>query len=42
MTELKRVRKNSLERRCLSKTMKRLFVRSPKIIFKMLEKIKRS
>ena len=37
-----RTRKNSLERRCLGKMFKRLFINSPKIVFKMLEKIKRA
>ncbi|CAJ50418.1 hypothetical protein BAV2807 [Bordetella avium 197N] len=41
MAERKRVRRNTLERRCLGKSFKRLFVNAPKGIFKMLEKIKR-
>jgi hypothetical protein len=41
MAERKRVRRNTLERRCLGKAFKRLFVKSPKGVFKMLEKIKR-
>jgi hypothetical protein len=41
MAERKRVRRNTLERRCLGKAFKRLFVESPKGVFKMLEKIKR-
>jgi len=41
MAERKRVRRNTLERRCLGKAFKRLFVNSPKGVFKMLEKIKR-
>jgi hypothetical protein len=41
MAERKRVRRNTLERRCLGKAFKRLFVTSPKGVFKMLEKIKR-
>ncbi|MDQ8034468.1 hypothetical protein [Bordetella genomosp. 1] len=41
MAERKRVRRNTLERRCLGKSFKRLFVKSPKGVFKMLEKIKR-
>ena len=40
MAERKRVRRNTLERRCLGKAFK-LFVKSPKGVFKMLEKIKR-
>ena len=41
MAERKRVRRNTLERRCLGKAFKRLFVNAPKGVFKMLEKIKR-
>jgi hypothetical protein len=41
MAEIKRTRRNTLERRCLGKSFKRLFVKSPKSIFKMLEKVKR-
>ena len=41
MVERKRTRRNTLERRCLGKAFKRLFVNSPKGVFKMLEKIKR-
>ena len=41
MAEKKRTRRNTLERRCLGKAFKRLFVKSPKGVFKMLEKIKR-
>lgn len=42
MAERKRVRRNTLERRCLSKAFKRLFKNSPKGVFKMLEKVKRA
>jgi hypothetical protein len=42
MAEVKRTRRNTLERRCLGKAFKRLFVRSPKGVFKMLEKVKRA
>ncbi|HLS51869.1 MAG TPA: hypothetical protein VK032_07735 [Burkholderiaceae bacterium] len=42
MSEIKRVRRNSLERRCLGKAFKRLFADSPKSVFKMLEKVKRA
>lgn len=42
MADIKRTRRNTLERRCLPKTFKRMFVGSPKGIFKMLEKIKKS
>lgn len=36
-----RTRRNTLERRCLPKTFKRMFAGSSKGIFKMLEKVKR-
>ncbi|HEY4998694.1 MAG TPA: hypothetical protein VII36_06100 [Usitatibacter sp.] len=42
MAERKRVRRNTLERRCLPKMFKRLFQGSPKGIFKMLETIKKN
>ena len=42
MAERKRVRRNTLERRCLPKAFKRLFLGSPKGIFKMLEAIKKN
>jgi hypothetical protein len=42
MAEIKRNRRNTIERRCLGKAFKRLFVRSPKGVFKMLEKVKRA
>ena len=42
MAERKRVRRNTLERRCLPKAFKRLFLGSPKGIFKMLETIKKN
>lgn len=42
MAEIKRTRRNTLERRCLGKAFKRLFIRSPKGVFKMLEKVKRA
>ncbi len=41
MAEIKRTRRNTLERRCLGKSFKRLFIRAPKSVFKMLEKVKR-
>lgn len=41
MAEIKRNRRNTLERRCLGKAFKRLFLNSPKSVFKMLEKVKR-
>ncbi len=40
--ERKRLRRNTLERKCLGKSFKRLFIGSPKSIFKMLEKIKKA
>jgi hypothetical protein len=40
--ERKRTRRNTLERRCLGKDYKRLFLGSSKSIFKMLEKIKKA
>jgi len=42
MAEIKRTRRNTLERRCLGKAFKRLFVNAPKGVFKMLEKVKRA
>ncbi len=41
MAERTRTRRNTLERRCLGKSYKRLFNGSTKGIFKMLEKIKK-
>jgi hypothetical protein len=42
MADIKRTRRNTLERRCLPKTFKRMFVGAPKGIFKMLEKVKKA
>jgi hypothetical protein len=42
MAERTRNRRNTLERRCLPKTFKRMFAGAPKGIFKMLEKVKRA
>jgi hypothetical protein len=42
MAERSRTRRNTLERRCLPKTFKRMFVGAPKGLFKMLEKIKKA
>jgi hypothetical protein len=42
MAERSRTRRNTLERRCLGKAYKRLFVGSQKGVFKMLEKIKKA
>ncbi len=39
--EKKRTRRNTLERRCLGKEYKRLFMGASKSIFKMMEKIKK-
>jgi hypothetical protein len=41
MAERNRTRRNTLERRCLSKSFKRMFAGSSKGIFKMLEKVKK-
>lgn len=41
MAERSRTRRNTLERRCLGKSFKRLFIGSPKRVFKMLETIKK-
>jgi hypothetical protein len=42
MAERSRTRRNTLERRCLGKSFKRLFVGAPTGVFKMLEKIKKA
>lgn len=42
MKEVNRTRRNSIERRCLGKAFKRLFVGAPRGTFKMLEKVKRA
>jgi hypothetical protein len=42
MAERKRTRRNTLERRCLPKSFKRLFLGSPKSVFKLLEAIKKN
>ena len=42
MAERTRTRRNTLERRCLGKAYKRLFVGSTKGVFKMLEKVKKA
>lgn len=42
MAERTRNRRNTLERRCLPKSLKRLFNGSDKPVFRMLEKIKRN
>ena len=42
MAERKRTRRNTLERRCLSKAFKRLFHGASKSTFKVLEQIKKN
>jgi hypothetical protein len=41
MAEINRNRRNTIERRCLPKSLKRMFKGSSRTIFKMLEKVKR-
>ncbi len=42
MAERTRVRRNTIERRCLGKSFKRMFVGAPRSVFKMLEKVKKA
>lgn len=42
MAERTRTRRNTLERRCLPKSLKRLFKGSPSYVFRMLEKVKKA
>jgi len=42
MADRSRTRRNTLERRCLSKVFKRLFVGRNRETFRMLEKIKKN
>ncbi len=42
MAERSRNRRNTLERRCLPKSLKRLFKGSSKTVFKMLETVKKA
>ena len=42
MAERARKRRNTLERRCLPKSLKRLFKGSTRTVFKMLEKVKKA
>ncbi len=42
MAERTRNRRNTLERRCLPKSLKRLFKGSTRTVFKMLEKVKKA
>lgn len=39
MAEIKRTSRNTLERRCIGKDLKRLYSTSPKGVWKMLEKV---
>jgi hypothetical protein len=41
MAERNRNRRNTLERRCLPKILKRMFKGSPSYVFRMLEKVKK-
>lgn len=40
MADINRTRRNTLERKCLPKALKRLFKGSEKSTYKMLEKVK--
>jgi hypothetical protein len=40
--ERTRTRRNTLERRCLPKSLKRQFMGSSKWVFKLLEKVKKA
>ncbi|MCX7272010.1 MAG: hypothetical protein NTV19_02110 [Burkholderiales bacterium] len=42
MADRNRTRRNTLERRCLSKAFKRLFKGAGKPVFRMLEKVKKA
>lgn len=42
MAERTRTRRNTIERRCLPKSLKRLFKGQPSYVFRMLEKIKKA
>ncbi len=42
MAERTRNRRNTIERRCLPKSLKRMFKGSSKTVFKMLEKVKKA
>ncbi len=42
MAERTRTRRNTIERRCLPKALKRLFKGQPSSIFRMLEKVKKA
>ena len=41
MADRTRTRRNTLERRCLPRMLKRLFVGKSRSVFRMLEKVKR-
>ncbi|HPA88870.1 MAG TPA: hypothetical protein PK072_05285 [Quisquiliibacterium sp.] len=42
MADRTRTRRNTLERRCMPKSLKRLFKGAPRPIFRMLEKVKKA
>ena len=42
MADRTRTRRNTIERRCLPKSLKRLFKGSPSYVFRMLEKVKKA
>jgi hypothetical protein len=42
MAERTRTRRNTIERRCLPKSLKRMFKGSPRFVFRMLEKVKKA
>lgn len=42
MADRTRTRRNTLERRCLPKLLKRLFVGKSRPVFRMLEKVKKA
>ncbi len=42
MADRTRTRRNTLERRCMPKVLKRLFKGAPRPIFRMLEKVKKA
>ncbi len=42
MADRTRNRRNTLERRCLPKLLKRLFNGAPRSVFRMLEKVKKA
>lgn len=42
MADRTRTRRNTIERRCLSKALKRMFKGQPSYVFRMLEKVKKA